>query len=156
MFADIQCLLCKAPNTFYSANVNGLFPNLPLAKSKSGVAPSQALYRICLQAEEGNVTRPSKQSSRTLRTSLGYLTFKVNEPVERRLALQSLRIVILKTRSQNSAGHVVPASCLPASTQTRSVHEKNWDKRMSAASVTGASGPVLWEVTSLSMFAVCV
>lgn len=69
----------------------GFFPNVLLAKFKSGVAPSQALHRICLQAGEEDVIRQSKQSSQTLRTSLGYLTFKVNEPVERRLAFQSLQ-----------------------------------------------------------------
>lgn len=66
----------------------GLFPNLLLAKFKSGVAPNQSLQKICLQPGEGHVTvRVSK--AQTLRTSLGYLTFKVNEPVERKLALQS-------------------------------------------------------------------
>lgn len=70
----------------------GLFPNLPLAKFSSGVAPNQSLQQICLQPGEGDVTRPGKQSSQTLRTSLGHLTFKVNVPVERRLALQSLQV----------------------------------------------------------------
>lgn len=103
----------------------GLFPNLPLAKFKSEVAPSQALHRICLWAGEGGVTRQSKQSSRSLRTSLGYLTFKVNESVERSLALRSLQAQSFEREVKTLLSHVVPASCLPDSTQTRSVHEKD-------------------------------
>lgn len=38
----------------------GLFPNLPLAKFSSGVVPNQSLQQICLQPEEGDVTRLSK------------------------------------------------------------------------------------------------
>lgn len=69
----------------------GLFPSLPLDKFKSGVAPRSPLHRVCLLAEKGDVTRQSKKSSGTWRTSQGYLTFKSNKAVERRLTLQSLQ-----------------------------------------------------------------
>lgn len=155
MFADVLSLLCKAPNTSYSVDVSGTSSKPAACKVQSGVAPCQALRWICLQAGEGDVTGQSKQRSQTLRTSLGYLTFKVNEPAKTGTPV-SPSTVILKINCQISVSPVVPASCLPASTQTRSVREKHWAKRPSAASVTAAPGPVLWEATSLSMFAVCV
>lgn len=63
MFADVQSLLCKAPNTSYSVDVSGTSSKPATCKVQSGVAPRQALCWNCSQAGEGDVTRQSKQSS---------------------------------------------------------------------------------------------
>lgn len=92
----------------------GLFPNLPLAKFKSGVAPNQSLQQICLQPGEGGVPRPSKQSSQTRRISLGYLIFKVNEPVERRLGLQPPKYSYFKETLSKLCWLCCPCLLLPS------------------------------------------